>query len=177
MKINTTEAETVRRLFALYLAAGSLGATRIAAAEQGFSPRKSDHVIGAAFRATIAPFSNSQLHYLLTNPVYRGLIRHNSLVHPGQHDPIIDEALWSAVQTKLQKTAARKRQRTGAFATEADSASITSQNSVEPSALLMAKLFDETGDRLTPSHTNRHNRRFRYYISRRLITKGPARAL
>ena len=36
----------------------------------------------------------------------------------------------------------------------------------------MAKLFDETGDRLTPSHTNRHNRRFRYYISRRLITKG-----
>ena len=42
----------------------------------------------------------------------------------------------------------------------------------EPFAALTAKLFDETGDRLTPSHTNRHNRRYRYYVSRRLITKG-----
>ena len=36
----------------------------------------------------------------------------------------------------------------------------------------MAKLFDKSSDRLTPSHTNRHNRRFRYYISRPLITNG-----
>ncbi|MDZ4118216.1 hypothetical protein [Phaeovulum sp.] len=42
----------------------------------------------------------------------------------------------------------------------------------EPFAPLTAKLFDETGDRLTPSHTNRHNRRYRYYVSRRLITRG-----
>lgn len=174
LEINPTEAETVRRLFALYLAAGSLGATRIAAAAQGLSPRKSDHVTGAAFGATIAPFSNGQLHYLLTNPVYRGLIRHKALVHPGQHEAIVDEALWSAVQTKLQETAARKRQRpvTPAVGTGADPTSVAPQNSVEPSAPLMAKLFDETGDCLTPSHTNRHNRRFRYYIAHRLITKG-----
>ena len=98
-----------RRRF-VYLTAGTLGATRIAAAEQGLSPRKSDHSTGHATRAatlgsTIAPFSNGQLHYLLTNPVYRGLIRHKSLVHPGQHPAIIDEAQWSAVQTKLQETA------------------------------------------------------------------------
>ena len=114
------------------------------------------------------------MHYLLTNPVYRGLIRHKAVVHPSQHEPIIDEALWSAVQTKLQETAARKRQRSTVptVATDADSTSIAAQTSAEPSAPLMAKLFDETGDRLTPSHTNRHNRRFRCYISRRLITKG-----
>ena len=178
LEINPTEGATVRRLFDLYLAEGSLGATRIAAAEQGLSPRKSDHATGhaggSAPATRIAPFSNGQLHYLLTNPVYRGMIRHKTLVHPGQHEPIIDDALWSAVQTKLQETAARKRQRpvAPAVATDADSTSTAPQNSVEPSAPLMAKLFDETGDRLTPSHTNRHNRRFRYYISRRLITKG-----
>ncbi|MES2667462.1 MAG: recombinase family protein [Pseudomonadota bacterium] len=174
LQINPTEAKTVRRLFDLYLTAGSLGATRIAAAEQGLSPRKSDHAAEEAPGAPIAPFSNGQLHYLLTNPVYRGLIRHKALVHPGQHEAIIDDVLWSAVQTKLQETAARKRQRSVAtdVATEAASTSIAPQNSVEPSAPLMAKLFDETGERLTPSHTNRHNRRFRYYISRRLITKG-----
>ena len=82
LEINPTEAETVRRLFALYLTAGTLGATRIAAAEQGLSPRKSDHATGVAVGAAIAPFSNGQLHYLLTNPVYRGLIRHKTLVHP-----------------------------------------------------------------------------------------------
>ncbi|WP_284325599.1 recombinase family protein, partial [Cypionkella aquatica] len=173
LEINLTEAETVRRLFDLYLTAGSLGATRIAAAAQGLSPRKCDHAAGVAVGSTITPFSNGQLHYLLTNPVYRGLIRHKSLVHPGQHEPIIDAALWSAVQTKLQETAARKRQRpvAPAAATDVDSTSTAPQNSVEPSAPLMAKFYDETGDRLTPSHTNRHNRRFRYYISRRLITK------
>lgn len=37
---------------------------------------------------------------------------------------------------------------------------------------MINRVFDETGDRLTPSHTNRHGRRFRYYISRRLITQG-----
>ena len=164
----------MRRLFALYLTAGTLGATRIAAAQQGLSPRKADHAGGAAPATTIAPFSNGQLHYLLTNPVYRGLSRHKTLVHPGQHSAIIDEALWSALQTKLQETAARKRQRAVAPAvvTDADSPSTAPQNSVEPSAPLMAKLFDKTGDRLTPSHTNHHNRRLQCYVSRRLITKG-----
>lgn len=61
-----------------------MGATRIAAAAPGLSPRKFDHAAGLAPEAAIAPFSNGQLHYLLTNPVYRGLIRHKSLIHPGQ---------------------------------------------------------------------------------------------
>ena len=173
LEINPAEAKTVRSLFALYLTAGNLGATRIAAAEQGLSPRKSDHAPGYAAAAVpaaaIAPFSNGQLHYLLTNPVYRGMIRHKALVHSGQHSAILDEALWSAVQTKLQETAARKRQRAVAPTGTTDSPFIAPQSSAEPSAPLMAKLFDETGDRLTPSHTNR---RFRYYISRRLMTKG-----
>ncbi|WP_424944147.1 hypothetical protein [Aliiroseovarius crassostreae] len=34
---------------------------------------------------------------------------------------------------------------------------------------LEGKLFDETGDRLTPSHSRKNGKRLRYYISRRLI--------
>jgi len=33
----------------------------------------------------------------------------------------------------------------------------------------VGKLFDETGDRLTPSHSRKNGKRLRYYISRRLI--------
>lgn len=34
---------------------------------------------------------------------------------------------------------------------------------------LAGKLFDETADRLTPSHSQKNGRRLRYYISRRLV--------
>ena len=36
-------------------------------------------------------------------------------------------------------------------------------------SLLAGKLFDETGDRLTPSHARKNGKRLRYYISRRLV--------
>jgi site-specific DNA recombinase len=108
------------------------------------------------------------LHYLLTNPVYRGMIRHRALVHPGQHAAIIDTALWDAVQARLQATAARKRK----VATTGRHVGHVTDNQ-EPIAPLIGRVFDETDDRLTPSHTNRHNRRFRYYVSRRLILGTP----
>jgi site-specific DNA recombinase len=38
---------------------------------------------------------------------------------------------------------------------------------------LVGKLFDETGERLTPSHAVKGNRRYRYYVSRSLL-KGAA---
>ena len=37
---------------------------------------------------------------------------------------------------------------------------------------MIGRLQDDQGDWMTPSHTNRHNRRYRYYVSRRLITEG-----
>jgi site-specific DNA recombinase len=38
------------------------------------------------------------------------------------------------------------------------------------SAPLLGKFRDETGDPLTPTHTQRHGRRIRYYVSNRLIS-------
>jgi site-specific DNA recombinase len=34
---------------------------------------------------------------------------------------------------------------------------------------LVGKLFDETGERLTPGHAVKGNRRYRYYVSRSLL--------
>lgn len=36
---------------------------------------------------------------------------------------------------------------------------------------LVGKIFDETGDRLTPSHSQKNGKRLRYYISGRLVTE------
>ncbi len=40
---------------------------------------------------------------------------------------------------------------------------------------LVGKLFDEAGDRLTPSHANKKGWRYRYYISNRLIARSGER--
>lgn len=42
-------------------------------------------------------------------------------------------------------------------------------------SLLVGKMFDETGDRLTPSHANKKGRRYRYYVSNRLIARSGER--
>jgi hypothetical protein len=97
------------------------------------------------------------LHHLLTNPIYIGRIRHKDQTYPGQHAAIIDDALWDSVQAKLIAASARPRGR--------------SDTPTEP-RILTGKLRDETGDLLTPTHTQRHGRRFGYYISNRLISGG-----
>ena len=47
----------------------------------------------------------------------------------------------------------------------------TGADAAEPS-LLAGLLFDEAGERLTPTHANKKGRRYRYYVSQRLITGG-----
>ncbi len=102
------------------------------------------------------PFRRGHLHCLLTNPLYAGRIRHQRRAYEGQHPSIIAPELWDAVQTQLQAGAAKPRRRT----TKGRAAR----------SPLAGKLFDETGDRLTPSHTKKKNgQRLRYYVSRRLI--------
>ncbi len=102
------------------------------------------------------PFTRGQIHYLLTNPTYRGLIRHKDKTYTGSHPAIISADQWERVQTAL--LAARARPRRGADTTACDAG-----------ALLLGKLVDETGDRLTPSETKARGKSYRYYVSNRLL--------
>jgi len=95
-----------------------------------------------------------QIYHVLSNPVYAGRIRHKEQVQDGVHDAIIDPGRWEAVQTRLVDKSAKPRCKPAA---------------AHPSPLA-GKLFDETGDRLTPSHASKGGKRYRYYVSRRLVT-------
>lgn len=159
---NPDEAVTVQTLFELYERGGSLVELEATAKAQGLISKRRVAADGTIKGGQ--PLSRGQLHYLLTNPVYRGKIRHKAEVHPGQHPAIIDEALWQRVQDKLQQASQRSRQ--GA----ADPA--VGDLSGMSSAPLTGLLRDETGDRLTPSHTRRKGRLFRYYISNRFVSGG-----
>jgi site-specific DNA recombinase len=107
-----------------------------------------------------ASFSYGHLHYILTNPVYAGRIRHHSKVYPGQHDPLIDPDIWDGIQERLKSGAAYARTFSGR----------NRGPGRKPASPLVGKIFDQTGDRLTPSHSKTSKgRRLRYYVSHRLV--------
>ncbi len=153
--LNPVEAEAVMQLFTLYDRLGNLRLVEEEATRLGL---RSKSLASPSGRRTGGfPFTRGQLHYLLTNPVYIGRIRHKDQTHPGQHPAIIGADLWERVQAKLIDAGARPRGR--------------SALAIEP-RVLIGKLRDETGDHLTPTHTKRRGRRFAYYVSNRLITGG-----
>lgn len=158
--VNADEAETVRTIFALYDDLCCLNAVMRRAIEIGLRSKQHRFRSGRVQGGNL--FSRGQIYALLRNPIYIGKIRHKTQVWDGQHDPIVSEAVWEQVQAKLQAASARPRGRK----------SSVRLLSARPIAPLTGKLLDETGDRLTPTHTRRHGRQIRYYVSNRLISGG-----
>ena len=153
LKIREDEAVVVR-LFALYCRLGTVRAVHEEATRRGFCSRRRTLTSGASIGGGL--FSRGHIQQMLTNPIYAGRIRHKHLVHDGQHAAIIEPEVWDEVQMRLADQAARAR---------------GSGNATRPSPFV-GKLFDETGDRLTPSHANKKGVRHRYYVSHRLVKQS-----
>jgi DNA invertase Pin-like site-specific DNA recombinase len=143
--INPHEAETVRAIFTLYTELGTVRRLKETVDQRNLTTKRRGDAPGK-------PFTRGHLYQLLGNPLYVGEVVHRGATHPGQHDAIIDRSTWEAVQSQLKanKVAERSKKNT---------------KTISPLAGL---LYDETGDRLCPTHANKKGRRYRYYISRRL---------
>ena len=105
------------------------------------------------------PFSRGHLYRILANPIYVGLLPHQGENHPGQHPPIVDTALWQAVQERMKSN--RQGHKT--------------RGSEAGHSLLAGKLFDETGRRLSTTHTKKGQKRYRYYVTSADATGEPIR--
>ena len=70
----------------------------------------------------------------------------------GDHEPILDPALLAAVQEQLSARAVARRCRIRGS-----------------SALLTGRVFDEHGQRMTPTHTNKQGVRCRYYAPQAML--------
>ena len=145
------EAALVQRIFARYLALGSVHRLKAELDAAGIRTPERRHRDGS--RSGGAAFSRGKLYDLLANPLFIGRIRHHEQVHPGQHPAIVDEALWQAVQDRL---AANRQSRSRRGAAE------------RPSPLA-GRLFDPDGRKMRPSHARRKGRRYRYYVSADLV--------
>jgi DNA invertase Pin-like site-specific DNA recombinase len=147
------EAEIVRFVFRRY---AELGSVRLLKDELEARSIQSKLRTSASGRISGGkPFARGALYLILRNRIYRGEIVHQGQSHPGDHAPIIDRPLWDAVQAQLAGNTAQR---------------IDGGKTRQPS-LLAGMLFDRDGNRMTPSHAGKKGRRYRYYVSRSLITK------
>jgi DNA invertase Pin-like site-specific DNA recombinase len=152
--IAPAEAETVRRIFALYREYGCVRRVKDEADRLGLRTKRRTTANGAERGGT--PFSRGHIYQLLSNPIYTGQIAHKGQAYPGQHPALIDDETWIAVQDQLTANAGDHRRK---------------RNAAEPS-LLAGLLVDAHGERLTPSHAVKKGRRYRYYVSATPITEA-----
>jgi DNA invertase Pin-like site-specific DNA recombinase len=147
---NAAEARTVRKLFDLYLELGSVRRLKQEADRLGLVTKRRT----SGGRATGGkPFSRGNLYQLLHNPIYVGEIAHKGRTYPGQHEAIIGRETWVAVQQKLESQASPRAADTNGAGT----------------CLLTGLVFDNTGERLCPTYATKNGRRYRYYVSKRLV--------
>jgi DNA invertase Pin-like site-specific DNA recombinase len=148
---NTEEAEHVREIFALYLELGCVKRMKARLDERGTKSKV--RISAGGVRSGGEPYSRGALYKILQNRLYLGEIPHKGQSHPGEHAAIIDRDLWDRVQAKLKENARACRHGTNASA---------------PS-LLRGLVYDPDGHRFTPSHAVKNGRRYRYYVSQRVI--------
>src|SRR5688572_11188415 len=153
--INEEEAEGVRLIFRCYLELASLGKLMEELREREIVS-KVRHLSNGRTIGGI-PFTRGSLAYLLRNRFYIGEVRYRGELCLAQHTAMLDRDLFEGVQQTLStqhRDSARPRGRSG--------------------ALLMGRLYDDAGNRMTPAHANKGGVRYRYYVSAALSQGRPA---
>jgi DNA invertase Pin-like site-specific DNA recombinase len=149
--INEAEAKTVRYIFRRYTELKSVRLLKAELDAQGIvsKPRKASD--GTRYGET--PLARGALYLMLQNRIYRGETVHKDKSYPGEHEAIVDEALWSEVQAILTEN-------------QSDRILGTAEKKV---SLLSGILFDAHGEQMSPTHATKNNTRYRYYVSRPLL--------
>src|SRR5438874_4656268 len=128
--INPAEAETVRRIFALYRKLGCVRRVKEEADRLGLQTNCSTTANGATRGGK--PLSRGHIYAVLSNPIYTGQIAHKGELYPGQHRALIDAVTWAAVRDQVAGNGSDHRRQARA---------------AEPS-LLAGLLVDARGQRL-----------------------------
>jgi site-specific DNA recombinase len=141
---NEVDARLVRSIFQRFLKVGS--ATTLAR-----------QLIAESVRNKYGKLiDKGMLYKLLNNPVYIGVALHKGVSYPGEHVGIIDRKTWDKVQAKFQEN---PRKRAGATRAQTPS-------------LLKGIIFGPTGVAMSPTHTRKNGRLYRYYLSQTVLKQG-----
>ncbi|MGE3718534.1 MAG: recombinase family protein [Bauldia sp.] len=143
--IDETEAALVRSIFERFLTCGSATVLVRDLRAKGVVNRYGK------------PIDKGALYKLLNNRIYIGDAVHKGTSYPGEHEAIISRPLWDKVHAILAESP-----RTRAANTRA-----------QTPALLKGLIFGPTGCAMSPTHTRRGGRLYRYYVSQAVLKNGP----
>ena len=143
--VNEMEAATVRMIFERYVLVGSATILARSLAAEGILTKRS------------RPVDRGYLYILLNNRTYIGEVTHKGNSYPGEHRAIVESPLWNKVHAILKES---PRQR----------AANTRRQTPAP---LKGLLFGPDGRALTPAHTRKGSKLYRYYVSTGVIKRGP----
>jgi site-specific DNA recombinase len=148
--INKTEAETVRTIFQRYLELKSFSKLVADLDRRGIITKRRTTKV-TKYNGGI-PFTYGPLAYFLKNRAYLGEVHHGGKWFEGEHKAIVDRVTFERVQQLLaSKSNGRKAKRS------------------ESGALLVGKLYDDKGNRMSPSFSSKNGVRYRFYVSSALL--------
>jgi site-specific DNA recombinase len=134
--VNPAEAATVQMIFERFVKTGS--ATELVRALRVEDVRRKQG----------GPIDKGYVYRLLNNRVYIGDAVHKGSAYPGEHRAIIDRELWDRVHAILRESPRKRAARTRA----------------QTPALLKGLIFGPNGRAMTPTHTRKRCKLYRYYV-------------
>jgi site-specific DNA recombinase len=142
--INKAEAAIVRMIFKRFVGVGSATALTRTLITEGVTTKHGK------------PIDKGALYKLLNNRVYIGEAVHKGTAYPGEHEATIARRLWDRVHEILGQSPRKRAAHTRA----------------QTPALLKGLIFGPTGKAMTPTHTSRNGRLYRYYVSMDVLKDG-----
>ncbi len=139
--IDNAEAAKVRQIFETFVRTRSTVAIVRELTEVGFVNRYGQRL------------DKGRIYKLLHNRVYIGEAVHKGKGYPGEHKAIIPKALWDKVQAILAEAPRRR----------------ANSSRAQSPALLKGLIFGPTGRAMSPTHTRRGQKLYRYYVSQSVI--------
>ena len=143
--VNESEAAIVRMIFERFLAIGSATMLIRTLAAEGVTTKRG------------RPIDKGYLYRLLNNQAYVGMAVHKGVAYPGEHEAIIGRELWDRVRTIIADSPRLRANRTRA----------------QTPALLKGLIFGADGAAMSPTHTRKRDRLYRYYVSQSVLKRGP----
>jgi site-specific DNA recombinase len=154
ISVNESEAELVRTIFRRYLKLGSMNVLVADLRKSGLVTKIRNLKTGGTVGGI--PFGRGMLAHILRNRFYVGEVVFKGEVLAGEQPAIVDRTLFDAVQAKLTE---QLNNHTTARA--------------KSDALLVGRIFDDRGNRMSPSHARKRGIKYRYYLTSALLEGRP----
>jgi len=158
--IEPKEAELVRLIFRRFLELGST--TDLVQDLRAAGHMTKSWTTQSGRKRTGRLFDKGAVYKILNNRLYIGEISHKGVAYPGEHKAIIDRQTWDRVHAVLEGNASRQ----GCQPHHA--------RATTPAPLKGILTCGACGKAMTPSHTRRRGRCYRYYVCTTAIKQSHA---